>query len=1031
MPPCPERDNALAKLCSAQKAFNCLLPALGKQNGPPDGNKQNNGVTKASSAPLSVTLGSGISRTNSSPHLTLPSREFEQSLSFEDECERFRAPLESDSDEDDSSSSADEPPNKKRKYNRNHLPQTRSRVPVPMSDLQPGGCVPQAFKNQGIDIPYLDFYTNWDLEFLAHDRDWTIYLISQNQPIARFGTASESYAIWLTPDLGHALFTCKIRPEDFGLLDWEPPSQPSLRIGARTRISKNFRAYLHTRGMDNKTIARLDADALARHKTAYIEAMKERKFGRDEGFKEQVADRNNRFISKMPEADRQSYSDQFQILRKRGFVANNFGATNFGAEQYQKPSYGLRTPLVQNFNSSDLPENLLSENNVPLRTWPEVVDFVKAYASDDAPLHPKDPNFGSDTMVMRIQSQKSVDLSAMAPGSTIAIVTPETASYKGAMVLAVDPANPTAPPIVLDYVAQDRDPENFSSSLVVLGTRFSIAAPLVVGGTTTVVGQMSAQMAKTYIPGYATVPGKMAPVAVGRNAPQFIIGAESHHLLDLPADKPFVSRLKRTSQNRLNSDVLAVPNSASQGDRGIVRGRIDNPFTIATGRPANQGFSTAAGFGIDMSTNYNVTATTEIWRWSTSTDYMTKLLYGDFEGFLNFITDGSASSAVIRFNVEFTYSDGTTVDYDYIHEGAGQNEGTFFTTSLGNTNAEAKRGLMVKDIVITAYVAGGTSNIKLNGFSFSFLEVPADEMYLSAVITSAIPAAKVLVNVRTDVEIRVDTFTTTGSLISATNDLPYLSSHYENFLRLMHLQVNSEYSNEFHASSFGRWLKKTGKYLWDHGGKQVIDTGLRKGADKLIGKIAGAKGFGDSARARVKMYTAFPAIYEDRSAGYGAIFDVCAGRGPSPDFIKAITDSPLTSTPEGARGSSADLAFLLSALKIEGWPVRSGLVVSGEIQDLEYFGNEVTFTVCPVRYDVEKMSVMDGKGVIASPLGFLKGTALAEPRLGWFFGPSVTGTITKELVSIPPESEFAKVLAEDENPAVEACYWHFSISKVS
>jgi len=257
--------------------------------------------------------------------------------------------------------------------------------------------------------------------------------------------------------------------------------------------------------------------------------------------------------------------------------------------------------------------------------------------------------------------------------------------------------------------------------------------------------------------------------------------------------------------------------------------------------------------------------------------------------------------------------------------------------------------------------------------------------------------SSVLVKSQTHVEVLPLPDETNAQFTDTVNEQPYDEQCMRDVLSLAMLTGSDQ--NKFAAGWFKNAFAKIGKVA-SSVGKALGPKALGMAANMLLpgsggaverglSSALGSTGFGDNAVAAKPAGTiAFVAVKPTPEGVLYELIGVQPGRGYQPPFVAEITETMLTAAVSNFSGRSCELAFLLAALKEEGWRVKRG-TFTGQIQDVSYYGNTVEFTVVPVAEPVEKISATSGDLVGLFPGGwFAHGKpTIFNARL--LFGPDV------------------------------------------
>ncbi len=693
--------------------------------------------------------------------------------------------------------------------------------------------------------------------------------------------------------------------------------------------------------------------------------------------------RNTKDLTRI--AERQGESDLGRLANK---LSVQLAELRAGAKENGVP-FSASNFLAKNYLATALPTEIkavMEGKQIPASDASSAIALVQDILAGKA-VPPK--RFGDDSFMMKTTANAIISLSALTAGNDVIVVTPMTACYKGALVFQIAPGSTS--PSILGYVAPDRDPEEFSTKVACSYAALSISAPLVVGGTAVTVAQMTVESAQTYVSPLSSITGKLAAIAVGRKADHEIVGPNKHTVAAFTADMPDFVVMRNSSTDQQNDSLVRIPNAANQQTVGQLVSTPARCARFAANSPIDAGSGLAAGFvsGFNDSSPLVIAATTltTIWNLKDSTDFLRHMLYGHFT-VRSSVTASAASGAATELTayLRVTYSDGSTAQFGA--HAAPLGIGDFGHVDLnfntrGNSVFESKTGLFITNMEWRLYSTVQFTASKPT-IDIVFEDVSMDTHYLAHVISGAVSQAKINVAMETYSECFPDPTTKAGKYLTPSEDLPYMTQHFPNAVRMLTHGPPVVYQGEQpYTANFWKDLKKVGKFVWEHGGEQVAMKALTS---------ALAASFGSNAKKECPLGIAFPAVRDESVK----LFEVtCGSGGDAPDFVTGLTSQGLTAG-HGWIGESADFAFLLAALALEGWPIRQSpsrpLIVSGDVERLRSYGSEIVFDLYPVKEVEEKLQNQPENALIVGTDGFhMEPGQVGEVEFpaNMIFGPSI------------------------------------------
>lgn len=655
-----------------------------------------------------------------------------------------------------------------------------------------------------------------------------------------------------------------------------------------------------------------------------------------------------------------------------------------------------------NFGAAELHQSL--GIYVPCSTYQDCASTVAAVVSGDK-LHPKRFGGRQQSLVIPTNASKIFDIPDPFTGHVVVGV-PLHASYKGAVFYNVLPDGSHN---VIGYASPDRDPEMVGVTCAALFSKLCISAPAAVTGTTVAVtSQVMLELLKhECVSPVALIPGKCAPLAVGRRCPIVTIGPEQHDIVHFSAPDP-ISTVKRFSAfDPQNPNLSLLPNPDwPQTVSGAYPMQTNNFIINSTARDTASaqaaGFSSlASSWGLNISSSVNK----EIWRLSKSNDYHRHMLYGDFDisfAARTFTTGGAICD--IKWVITYFNGDGTTSDVTvYTTKGNTDTAGMVGFNTRGNTVFTPYDGAIIKDIVLSMEpFGGGTVAIRTADpvtVQLSFLDIPASTSYFSAVLSGIRPGFKVACSLEIHTEVILDPGALNATFLTASDDLPHDDQMLANYIRSIgHLREHS-----FNSASYKDIAKR------------VLKTGGTIG--KLLAPLAGryaplveqgadlAYRFGDYRAAGFRQPTQrsspqffFPSI--DTDAQEYIISPLVPGGAIDPIIQNAIPRATLGVPDLPISGGSSTLAQLLANLALSGFPVKPG-VYSGEVLATRLtvtrgVAKEVSFVLAPVALEMEKiLAAHSAKTTLIGYFadGWYNGYDFGEPNLTDLFYAHVKSTI--------------------------------------
>jgi len=625
--------------------------------------------------------------------------------------------------------------------------------------------------------------------------------------------------------------------------------------------------------------------------------------------------------------------------RMTALERRNFSAANFGAHDFSS--------LMR-----------LCGRDVPASSLESAIQTIESVANGEM-LHPKRFDEMRSSLVIKTTASKIVSLSSISAGDVIYVVTPCLHAYKGSIVIKRNPASTSF--AVVAYVAPDRDPEDISTQCAVLFSKMSVAAPLVAGGTVTIISQAMLEQGVSTVNPVAIIAGKAAAVARGRHAPIHVIGSELNSTVHFTATEAPQVVKRFSASDPFNTSLVDSPNAALLPGGTAARPSPSQSYMLrCAGFDATT--STSAGFNVNLGSNNN----SVVWRLSNCQDYLRHLLYGDFVFGFNFTVAPSVANTLFSQTLVVTFSDGTTLQENFATNMTSQAAASLSgnLSTLGNTLWAAKRGLIIIDMVLTCTVAAGSNYLSsasnTPGVHVNFIDVPAATDYHFAIISNMPTTGSLAINLEVHTEVTLDQAAENSTYLSATPDLPYDPLYLPTVLRA-HCALQERYE----AGSFLNGLKSIGKFLWNNGGKEVATGLLKKGASMITSKL-GATSFGKGAIADVRTGFSFPAVRE----GEGEIVAVI--KGAANDHTPDFCPFDLRPSIDNYDGASSYLAFALATAAALGCSVRPG-IYSGEVDEFNVTSTTVEFNVYPVDDQAEKMSHPEVRGLF--PDGWWNGSS--------------------------------------------------------
>jgi len=701
------------------------------------------------------------------------------------------------------------------------------------------------------------------------------------------------------------------------------------------------------------------------------------------------ASKSKAHANKQPAATRKSNKPSYPayrivpVVEQLPFASGNFGANNFGA--------------------SDLASAIRGKIQ-PASNQQEAVHLIKEIVSGQT-LHPKRIGPHMASTVMKSVCTKVVTLAGITPGDAIYIVQPIQAAHKGVIVLRMAPLGTTYE--VVAYVAPDRDLEDVSTKMLTLYARLSVAAPMVVGGTTVNLAQMILEMGHTRVGPLSLIPGKIAPLCDGRRATKTVIGPEEHTLHKFTALEEEMDCFNRSDYDPQNVALVRVPGTPA-GSTTTGEVEIVNPYKL---QPSFADAATAlsSGWTYDASLNFNVgIAFVTLWKGSLNRDWLRHLLYGGFVfDFKAEATNTLGCDCITELVV--TYSDGSTVVTTAQKTiGAVFNEPLrLFVDTRGPGRYDSKSGLIIKDMELRSRsnnanavtIKGGASSASI---SVTFLDVKATTAYNVMLLSGATQASQLAISAESHHEVFVMNDSSSAAFVDSDDSPPYNCEVLCSVLRALPY-ASGDGESPFSTSGFTEGLKKIGRFIWDNGGKSAAKSLVRTGTGMISGgrtlsSSYTAGTFGENEKVGFKLTGfSFPAVREgNEPKSYDwEIVPIAQGKGAGrPDVTREICDSEFMSLDPTVEGDSCTGAFLLAALASVGVPVKRGCY-SFEATDIDYAGgSEGSFLVYPVAHTLEK-SVGDKDMVLFSPHGWYRRGKEAKPAGSLFFGPSISTTMTE------------------------------------
>jgi hypothetical protein len=489
------------------------------------------------------------------------------------------------------------------------------------------------------------------------------------------------------------------------------------------------------------------------------------------------------------------------------------------------------------------------------------------------------------------------------------------------------------------------------------------------------------------------------------------LGKEGVHLSEFTYDLPDHMLLKDNESDQIDTNLLTTVDRASAqpgGGKFYSDGlcvKLDTSTTNTTDEFTCAGWLKSPADGTVITTSGSTAA---VWSLAKHTGFLRHLWFGRVRvKWALSVKVESLTSSRVRVNWVATWSDGTTSTV-----ATAWSRGEFTTATYGETTltgmttfgfdetTRAKNGLLLTDLQCTIGLTGEPGkNLWFsqlagdhgNHIELTFLDVPVATKYQYFIISGLTTAHTIAVSEHVQVEAFVKRGTKYASFLPRENIAPF------DLQAAMLVQTLSRQGGAIsNASSFkGMFRKawKTVKPFAKLGGKALLRTGLASVpgvGPVLAGVMPSAVSFGEGER--VHNSIAFPLFNQNSMCELRNI-----GRsGQVPDFVGTITNAQLGAG-DGYVGNSDGLAFLLAALREEGWAVRNG-AFSGEVRNVNYAPNRVAFRLLPIACARDKaIETRCPHEVYLSPSGVMSGDGLSVrslKRSDLFAGP-VSVTIEK------------------------------------
>jgi hypothetical protein len=716
---------------------------------------------------------------------------------------------------------------------------------------------------------------------------------------------------------------------------------------------------------------------------------------------------------------------------KPNLIAADFDTNNFGSKNFGTNNFGATTKKMGSLSSGDLPvrkPTFYDPEQIPANSYEAALDVLDA-VSNGQMLHPKRYGEPGRSLVVKVTSNRILPLSANT-GDTFYVAVPTNAAFKGGVVMKTTSAAPTVP-IVVGYFSPDRDVEEIGVNCASLYTSLSLAAPLVVAGTTaTITGQLMLEMAVSEIGPAMLIAGKVAPVSTGRTCPIKIIGAEPHVLKYFNAAESESVNLRYNSFDQANTNLVKIPSSTVSSSTTAGSVAVTGHFRVGcsggmssniSNGIANGWASTAAGQLFTATPSNQI-----IWNLKNCQVANRHILYGAFS--VNFYTEVNGAYATgTRFKLDVTYSDGSVLSKNFFGSIVGQSAAQTQCYSFDSIGTEAfwsKSGLLITDMSLSVNSFGINGNAAANfsvdvsssTIGVQFLDVNASTRYLVGVLSGATSATQLAITTESHVEVMIDPSASDSAFIQGSPDFPYPPEFLPKIVRAysyMYHQGQLSKGGDFDSSGWSRFLKKArpvvktlGKAALTYGGpalQQALNERYPGAGDlaMMIAKPLMSLSFGTNERKTPNAKISFPAVRSYGDDAQAVIFPVVPGGLYCDEEIIDTFGTVVGTDDNGYEGRSCTLAMMLAALDTQGKRVLHG-TMSGEVTSLVFDGQTLRFDLLPVRSGLAKMLAAPKLTGLFGNQFYFRGYA-REFDANFLFPGAITHTAVFGLRDIYPE----------------------------
>jgi len=566
-------------------------------------------------------------------------------------------------------------------------------------------------------------------------------------------------------------------------------------------------------------------------------------------------------------------------------------------------------------------------------------------------IHPKRFAPFKSSTVYRIGANSQVSLTNLTAGHIVYVVSPISDSHKGSFILSRNPDSPT------DFfshavVAPDRDVETLGQQLANLFVSMDLSAPLIVGGSSVIVAQMTSERGIFPVNPLSIRPGKAEAVSIGKSAIKQIISNTPQNISFFTAAEPDIEVL-RNSRSDLPNTGLVMGTSIESDTLGV-----SSP-SAASNLEIFSRYQSAAGYGW-LSLGDGLTLTTanqQIFSGKQTGAFLKSVCFGRVKTHVKLVfrtvcPDAGLFRCLVGLRTTVVYPTSTStlsqsatiykpVVYDTNTNGLFTSIDFHFDTldhpTFASTVGRIISSITFEVVLPTAPAAGHSIILDQNDgntVSISLPQVSARTKYAGYMISGATSAVQLNLSHRVHTEVMVNNSSINSQFVEVNSDPPY---EPRSLILASSGHLFADEDEKFTASSFSNVISKVYKFI-----KPLASEALKAGGKALVHS---ALPFLGSASSIGKF--SFPLVREHDVQNFEVAHGVFPENAEALKWLSEQRDHPQF------EGRSYTGALLLKTLNDLFGGIHPGCY-SFEVSDAIQYRGSINFLILPIdKFDLK------------------------------------------------------------------------------